>query len=96
MSLDLPKDVLDEAVRRAMESQPIEGAKMPRLVKEILDTSSGLDLSGSLFLQFMYNRLEISRQAQYDADKAEKYGSGTVLNQLVRTIRVLYTETDKN
>ena len=44
----------------------------------------------------MYNRLEISRQAQYDADKAEKYGSGTVLNQLVRTIRVLYTETDKN
>ena len=57
---------------------------------------SSLDLSKSLFLKFLFNRLEKSRKALYKSAMREDHGMNSVISESIRTIRTLYTEPDKN
>lgn len=55
-----------------------------------------LDFRESLFLKFLFNRLEKSRKALYKSTLAEDHGLNSVICESMQTIRVLYTEPDKN
>ena len=55
-----------------------------------------LDFSESLFLKFLFNRLEKSRKALYKSSSKEDHGLNSVICESIRTIRVLYTHPDKN
>ena len=63
---------------------------------KILNKNSSLDFSESLFLKFLFNRLEKSRKALYKSSLAEDHGLNSVVSESIRTIRILYTEPDKN
>ena len=77
IKLDLPKSILDESVRLAQQQK--KDGKRTNKVAKILQRESSLDFSGSLFLQFLFNRLEKSRKALYDKSKAEKFGLNSVV-----------------
>lgn len=94
LSLDLPQEVLDESVRLAKE--PVKITDRPNQVYKLLLRESCLDLSKSLFLKFLFNRLEKSRRALYKASLSEKPGINSVVHETMRTIRTLFTEADKN
>lgn len=63
LHFDLPQEILDESVRRASQSADLKDK--PNLVSKILLRSSALDFTDSLFLKFLFNRLEKSRKALY-------------------------------
>lgn len=95
LSLDLPQEILDESVKLAKE--PVKLTDRPNQVfKLLLKDSCCLDLSKSLFLKFLFNRLEKSRRALYKASLTEKPGVNSVVHETMRTIRTLFTEADKN
>ena len=66
------------------------------LVSKLLSKPSALDFSKSIFLKFLFNRLEKSRRALYKLNHEEKFGINSVVHESIRTIRTLYTEPDKN
>ena len=53
-------------------------------------------MNQSLFLKFLFSRLESSRYAFVKASKAEKPGINSVLYEVMRTVRVLFTTGDRN
>ena len=69
---------------------------MPNRVNKLLLTKSCLDFEKSLFLKFLFARIEKTRVALYKASKFEKQGLNSVMSESVRTIRCLYTEPEKN
>ena len=68
----------------------------PNRVARLLLKNSALSIEKSPFLKFLFSRLENSRLALFKASKAEKPGLNSVLNEVVRTVRVLFTASDRN
>jgi len=77
------------------KEQPDIKAK-PNKVARLLLKNSALSIEQSPFLKFLFNRVESSRRALHKASKAEKPGLNSVLNEIVRTVRVLFTDSDRN
>ena len=94
LKLDLPQEVLDAAVKAASQRAP--GAQKANHVERILDFEASIQMEGSIFLQFLFNRLEQSRAALYLVGGRDKPGVNSVIAESVRTIRTLYTEGRKN
>ena len=94
LKLDLPQEVLDAAVKAASQRAP--GAQKANQVERILDFEASIQMEGSIFLQFLFNRLEQSRAALYLVGGRDKPGLNSVIAESVRTVRTLYTEGRKN
>ena len=62
----------------------------------MLVKNSALNIEKSSFLRFLFNRLENSRRAMTKASKTERPGINSVLGEIVRTVRVLFTDGEKN
>ena len=100
LKLDIPKEILDEAVRLAAAAK-YEGRQTRSKVAKLLaggtkSKQSSLDFSESPFLQLIFNRIEKSRRALYNENKKLMKGEDSVLQESIRTIRVLYSDPERN
>ena len=94
LRLDLPREILDQSVVLAKEQTDIKAK--PNKVATLLLKSSALSFDKSPFLKFLFSRLEVSRRALFKASKAEQPGLNSVLSEVSRTIRVIFTDADRN
>ena len=93
LKLNLPKEILEEAVERAlMPGQSSGGANS---VKEILSNQVFLEFKNSAFLQLMFNLLLKSRDSIYQKNVNEKPFVSSVINEIQRSIRILFTQGEE-
>ena len=100
LKLDIPKEILDEAVRLAATTK-YEGRQTRSKIAKLLaggtkSKQSSLDFSESPFLQLIFSRIEKSRRALYTEKKKLMKGENSVLQESIRTIRALYTDPERN
>ena len=54
-------------------------------------------MEGSIFLQFLFNQLEQAKRQKYLGESSRGYdGLGEVTDELARTVRVIFSDKDKN
>ena len=62
----------------------------------MLSKPSCLDFGESLFLKFFFRRIEKNRKALYEGNEDQYLGLSSVIEESIRTIRILFTEPEKN
>ena len=67
-----------------------------KTVKKLLSKPSCLDFGDCLFLKLFFHRIEKSRKVLYKQGKTQQYGLNSVIEESIRTIRIVFTEPDKN
>ena len=65
LKLNLPQSMLDDSVRLAKNQK--HTPEQPNKVLELLDMETEVQLEGSIFLEFLFNRLAKSRKTLYTA-----------------------------
>lgn len=90
LMLDLGQIIFDQAVKLAAEKNEGENK-----IAEILNQDSCLKFEGSVFLQFLFNRMQVTRKTLY-AEKKAKSGLNSVMREQMRTVRLLFTHLDRN
>ena len=53
-------------------------------------------MEGSQFLQYLFNRLQRTRVALFNEDSVESEGIAAVMAEQRRTVRLLFTDTERN
>ena len=80
--LDLPKESLEEAVRRAF-------ARGQGQVHDILSSKTCFHFQDSLFLQLLCNRVQLGRELQYGRATSDNQDLHSVVTETIRTITVI-------
>ena len=62
----------------------------------MLSAKACIEIEGSVFLQFLFNRLQATRNSLYDVSLLQKKNINAVMQEQLRTIRQLFMESDKN
>lgn len=92
LQLDLPQQIYDEAISKAQHKKGGSENK----VAGILTAKTCMQIPESPFLQFLLNRLWTTRCSLYEEDTRQTAGLNSVMQEQLRTIRLIFTDSNKN
>ena len=94
IKLNLPPEILDDSTKKAQNAST--DSEHPCKVLSILDMENNFQIDGSIFIQFLFNRLTKSRKTLYTGGMNDQFAINSVLSESVRTVRTFFTEGEGN